>query len=102
MPFPLSTPAQPRALALAQPGLPLSRAPAPADHKAAARRFETMVLEQVLAQVRKAAPEGTPASDTLFSAGQDLTDQQIDRQRAELIARAAPFGVARLLERTAK
>jgi hypothetical protein len=89
----------PKAHALPQQrGLPLQRPNWPADTGTAATGFETMVLEQVLRHARQAGP-GTPlGGDQLLGAGKALVDEQVDRQRAALIARAAPLGVARLLE----
>ena len=81
-----------------QRGLPLQRPNWPADPKAAATGFETMVLEQVLRHARKAGPGVPLAGDQMLGAGKDLVEEQVDRQRAALIARAAPLGVARLLE----
>jgi Rod binding domain-containing protein len=99
---------QQRALALQRPGWPQDAAPLPlaranarqADIAATAQRFEAMILEQLLSSTRKASLGGNNplTGNTELAAGQDIVHQQIDRTRAELIARAAPLGVARLLE----
>ena len=93
-----------RGLALERPGWPAT--PPPADTAKAATRFEELVIQQLLASARKASFGQSLAGDTPFSSNQEAIDQQVDRQRAALIARAAPLGVGRLLaaeaERTGK
>ncbi|WP_439534497.1 hypothetical protein [Polymorphobacter sp.] len=98
MPLPIQ-----RELALQRPGwpMPLARVESQPDIDATARRFEAMIVEQLLASSRKASLAGsdnplTGGGDLL--AGQDIVHEQIDRTRAELIARAAPLGIARLLK----
>lgn len=97
LPHPLQGLPKPRALP-SQRGLPLQRPDWPAATKATATRFETMVLEQVLRHARNAGPGDHLAGDQMFGAGKELVEEQIDRHRAALIARAAPLGVVRLLD----
>ena len=96
-----------RALPL-QRGLPLQRPDWPAGPKAStpdtqntARRFEAMILEQLLATTRNARLGGHAnplTGDTPLNAGSDSLHQQIDRHRAALIASSTPLGTRRLLE----
>lgn len=99
---------QQRGLALQRPGWPAKATP-PDDHVhhhaqagKAGQTFEAMILTQLLATSRKASLGEALAGDTPLTAGQGLIHEQTDRLRAEAIARAAPLGVARLIENTSK
>lgn len=78
---------------------PLGRPwPAPArplDPKLAqaAEQFEVMIAERLLKSARAAR-----LGDDLLGGNSDIVRDQIDHARAEAIARAAPIGIARLLQ----
>lgn len=77
-------------------GMPLRRAdPAAAAREAdVARRFEALIAATLLRSARAASL----GDDGLGAAAAPVRDM-IDNSRAEAIARAAPMGVARLLQR---
>ncbi len=90
----------------AQTPMPLPRVrsewpgPTPASRDAArdakvARQFETLIARTLL-QTARAAKLG---DDGLGASGDSVRDM-VDNARAEAIARAAPLGVARLLQGT--
>ena len=104
-PLPLDTPAPlrirrdwPGAMALPLDGLPVtgrqhSPAAAAAHDADVARKFETLIAATLLRSAR-AADLG---DDGLGATAEPIRDM-IDNSRAEAIARAAPLGVARLLQ----
>ncbi len=77
-------------------GLPLNRPNSsnPANDAEIARKFETLIAETLLRSARAASL----GDDGLGETGGNIRDM-VDHQRAEVIARAAPLGVARLLAR---
>lgn len=80
-------------MALARPDWPGAAAP---DKAAAAQnageRFEAMIISQLLTSSR---PKTSLAGQTPLTSGQEIIDQQIDRMRAELMAREAPLGIGK-------
>lgn len=73
------------------PGLATPRAPAP-DRTDVARQFETLIATTLLRSARAAS-----LGDDGLGTGGDHVRDLVDRTRAEAIARAAPLGIARLL-----
>jgi Rod binding domain-containing protein len=78
-----------------QTPLPLARATpkAPTQEARVAARFEALIVRSVLQSARNAKL----GDDGLGSTGDNVRDM-VDGVRAEAIARAAPLGVARLLD----
>ncbi|WP_310495990.1 hypothetical protein [Sandarakinorhabdus sp.] len=69
-------------------------AASPQDRKlaAAAHQFETLIAQTLLKSARSA-----DLGDDLMGSGGEHVRDQVDRARAEAIARAAPMGIARLM-----
>lgn len=73
---------------------PLVATPAPPDKTEVARRFEALIIEQMLRSVRA----GKLGDDGLGDdAGAQHTRELTDRLTAEAIAARAPFGLARVI-----
>lgn len=92
-PAPLRLPHATTALPLRQPALPLARTTDAAKAAEVAHQFETLIAVSLL----RAARAADLGDDGLGTNAGPLRDM-IDTHRAQAIARAAPLGVARLLE----
>ena len=74
---------------------PLVATPAPPDKTDVARRFEALIVEQLLRSVRA----GKLGDDGLGNdAGAERTREITDRLTAEAIAARAPFGLAKVIK----
>lgn len=94
-PAPALRPPQPPAMP--RTGLPLAAAPDEAARAArAGTQFEALLIERLLKGARAA-----PLGDDLMGDNGPLRDL-VDEQRAQMLARAAPLGLARLLAREAR
>lgn len=82
--------------ALATPGVTLGRSDRPRDKREAAEAFESLFLEQLLAEMRKSVPEGG-----LFKKGfaEQTFEGMLDRTYAGLMAARGGVGLADQLMR---
>lgn len=96
-PRPAGLPATAAAPALRPAGLPLNAAPDEAALAAkAGTQFEALLIERMLKGARAAQ-----LGDDLMGDNGQVRDL-VDEQRAQILARAAPLGLARLLSREAR